>query len=78
MDVLITKAIKILAGLLLGTDVFRAILGAVERWAERGISGIEKRQAVIDELEELGYLLAKSTANLGVELAVTYLKRVAK
>ncbi len=66
--------IKTLAGLLLGSDVFKRILATVERWADKEISGVEKRDGVLDELQVIGLGLTKSLANVGVELAVQFLK----
>ena len=77
MNILIRQAIGILAGLILGSDVFARILATVERWAEMEISSAEKRNGVLNELEIIGLKLTESAARFGVELAVQYLKRVA-
>ena len=71
---LIQQAIHVVAGLILGSDVFTHILGATERWSDKEISGLEKKAGVLAELEILGLKLANSTANFGVELAVQYLR----
>lgn len=71
---LIQKAIQIVAGLILGSDVFVRILGVVERWADEKIDGATKRQGVLDELEIIGLSLTKSAANFGIELAVQLLR----
>ena len=60
--------------LILGSDVFGRVLAAVERWADKEISGVEKKQGVLDELEIIGLKLTKSGANFAVEAAVQYLK----
>lgn len=78
MNTLITQAISVLAGLILGSDVFTRIVGTVERWAEKEISSAEKRHGVLNELEIIGLKLSESLARLGVELAVAYLKRQEK
>ena len=74
MNTLIAFLIKQLADVVLGSDVFPRIVGAVERWAEKEISGAEKRKGVIDELEVIGLKLTESLANFGVELAVQYIR----
>jgi hypothetical protein len=71
---LIQQVIQVVAGLLLGSDVFTRILGVVERWADEKIDGASKRQGVLDELEVIGLTLTKSAANFGIELAVQFLK----
>lgn len=75
MNIIIQQTISVLAGLILGSDVFARILATVERWAEKEISSAEKRNAVLDKLEIIGLKLTESIARLGVELAVQYLKR---
>jgi hypothetical protein len=74
MNTVIAFLIQQLADITLGSDVFSRIVGAVERWAEKEISGAEKRAGVIDELEVIGLKLTESMANFGVELAVQYIK----
>ena len=78
MNGVIAFLISQLAGAILGGDVFTRILGTVERWAEKEISGAEKRHGVLDELEVIGLKLTESAARFGIELAVQYLKKVAK
>lgn len=77
-NVIIAQAINLVASLLLGGDIFSRILGTVERWAEKEISGAEKRHGVMAELEIIGLKMAESAARFGIELAVQYLKRVQK
>ena len=69
--------IKTLARIVIGTDAFSRILGIVERWSEEKISSAEKRDGVLNEIEVIGLKLSESAARLGVELAVTYLKKIA-
>jgi hypothetical protein len=78
MNSVIAFLISQLAGAILGGDVFTRILGTVDRWAEKEISGAEKRHGVLDELEVIGLKLTESAARFGVELAVQYLQKVAK
>jgi hypothetical protein len=76
MNVLIAQAIRLLAGLLLGSEVFDRIIAAVERWASVEVSNAERRHGVLDELQIIGIKISESAARLGVELAVSLLKRV--
>lgn len=78
MNAIIAQAINLLASLILGSEVFTRILATVERWAEKEITAAEKRHGVLDELEVIGLKLTESMARLGIELAVTYLKKVGK
>jgi len=71
-SVLLAQAVKFLAELILGSDVFNRVIGVVQRWEQKQISGIEKKQGVLAEFEILGLNLTGSFANLAVELAVAY------
>ena len=70
----ITFLIKQLANALLGADTFNRILASVQRWADKEISGLEKKQNVLSELEIIGLKLTEQLANLGVELAVAFVR----
>ena len=74
-NTLLLSLIKTLAGWLVGSELFRATLGAVERWADAGLSGAEKKSGVIAELQSIGYVFSKRAANLAVELALAYLDK---
>lgn len=74
MNIVIAFVIKQLADLLLGSEVFIRVVATVERWADKEISGAEKRIGVLDELEVIGLKLSKSLANFAVEIAVQYLR----
>lgn len=76
MSFLLKQAIQIVAGIILGSDVFKRILSTVERWAEKQINSDLKREGVLDELKVIGLEITESAARFGVELAVQYLKRV--
>lgn len=78
MNIVVQQAISLLASLLLGSDTFTRILGVVNRWADKEISSAEKRAGVLDEFEIIGLNTTKSLANLGLELAVAYLKNEVK
>ena len=70
----ITFLIKQLANALLGADTFNRILASVQRWADKEISGLEKKQGVLSELEIIGLKLTEQLANLGIELAVAFIR----
>ena len=78
MNSVVAFLISQLAGAILGGDVFTRFLGTVDRWAEKEISGAEKRHGVLAELEVIGLKLTESAARFGVELAVQYLQKVQK
>jgi len=74
MNSVVLFLLKQVVDLLLGSDVFERVLATVERWADKEISGLEKKQGVLAELEIIGLSLTKSGANFAVEAAVQYLK----
>lgn len=67
-------AIKSFATFILGGSVFSQIRGAVEAWEDKDLSGPLKRQAVQNYLSTMVKDLASWAINLGIELAVAYLK----
>ena len=71
-NILLTQAIKFLAQMILGSNVFTSVVGAVQRWEEKQISGLEKKTGVLKEFEVLGLNLVGRMANLAIELAVAY------
>lgn len=74
MNDIVLFLLKQIVDLILGSDVFERVLAAVERWADKEIDGLEKKQGVLAELEIIGLNLTKSGANFAVEAAVQYLK----
>ena len=74
MNGIVLFLLKQVVDLILGSDVFERVLAAVERWADKEIDGLEKKQGVLAELEIIGLNLTKSGANFAVEAAVQYLK----
>lgn len=67
-------AIKSFATFILGGSMFSQIRGAVEAWEDKELSGPMKRQAVQNYLSTMVQDLAGWAINLGIELAVAYLK----
>ena len=73
---IVSALIKTLANLILGSMIFDRVMAAVKRWADEKISGAEKKAGVLNELEIIGLELLEWEANLAIELAVAYLKKV--
>ena len=74
MNSIVLFLLKQVVDLILGSDIFDRVLGVVTRWSDKQISGIEKKQGVLAELEIIGLKLSQSSANFAVEAAVQYLK----
>jgi hypothetical protein len=71
-SILLAQAVKFLAELILGSEVFNHVIGVVQRWDTKEIAGVEKKKGVLSEFEVLGLNLTEAFANLAVELAVAY------
>lgn len=74
MNTLASFLLKKVVDLILGSDIFDRVLGAVKRWSEKEISGLEKKAGVLAEVEVIGLKLTNSAANFAIEAAVQYLK----
>ena len=74
MNKVIGFLIKQLANILLGDVVLQRIADRVEHWADFEISGAEKRNNVLADIEVIGLNLTESLANLGLELALQYIR----
>lgn len=74
MNSIVLFLLRQVVDLLLGSGIFDRVLATVERWADKEISGLEKKQGVLNELEIIGLNLSKSAANFAVEAAVQALK----
>jgi len=66
--------IALLANLILGSGLFDKIKQAVKDQEGKIISGAEKKNAAISQLTSIGVTAATSAINLGIELAVAWLK----
>lgn len=73
---LLKQAILAISNIILGSGVLDKVTVLVKEWADKKISGAEKREGVLDAMEVAGLKLSKSAANLAVELAVQLLSRV--
>lgn len=74
MNTVVAFLLKQVVDMILGTDVLERVAGAVERWDEKQISGLEKKQGVLKELEVIGLKLTGAAANFAVEAAIQYLR----
>ena len=74
MNPIIGFLLKQVVDIVLGADVFDRVLGAVERWADKEISSLEKQQGAKAEIEMLGIEVAGQWANWAIETAVALLK----
>lgn len=62
------------AKFIFGGVPFESMKRLVSAWNNTSMTGAEKRQSVLDEFTSLGYALAGWMVNLGLELAVAWLK----
>lgn len=62
------------AKFIFGGVPFESMKRIVADWNDSLMTGAEKRQGVLEEFASLGYALAAWLVNLGLELAVAWLK----
>jgi hypothetical protein len=62
------------AKIILGSALFERIKATVLRQEEKYLAGSQKRDAVLVELQVIGISTATYLINLGIELAVAWLK----
>lgn len=70
MNPVVLAAVNIFIKIVLGSDVFKRVEDRVVEWADRKISGAEKRKGVLDQLEVIGLKQAEWVLRLAIELAV--------
>ena len=73
-----TALISQFAKIILGGSLFERIKATVERQETKLLSGAEKRNEVVNELRIIGISGASWLINLGIELAVAWLRNQAK
>ena len=66
--------ISAFAKIILGSSLFDKIKESVIRQEQKFIEGSKKREAVLAELQVIGIGAASYLLNLGIELAVSWLK----
>lgn len=62
------------ASFVLGSTIFEKIKAVILRQDEKELTGAEKRHAAILEIKEIGLDIANWLVNLGIELAVAWLR----
>lgn len=70
MSPLVATAVSVFIRLVLGSQLFSRVEASVQRWAERELSGAEKRGGVLGELQVIGVHGAEWALRLAIELAV--------
>lgn len=63
------------AKFVIGGVPFESMKRIVADWDNEALTGEEKRKAVLHEFATLGYAIASWLVNLGIELAVAYLRK---
>jgi hypothetical protein len=72
-------AITSFAKLILGGDIFARIKGIVGRHdGHKGMTGPQKREAALEEARVIGLEIGEWAINLGIELAVAWLRSQAE
>jgi len=71
-------AINSFAQFMLGGETFKKIRHTVTALNARNLSGEQKRQIALEDIQAIAGDLAGWAINLGIELAVAYLKSLAK
>lgn len=74
MNGIVAFLLKQVVDMILGNDVIERVAATVQRWDDKEISGLEKKQGVLSELEIIGVKLSSAEANFAVEAAIQYLK----
>jgi hypothetical protein len=74
MNTVIAFLLKQVVDMILGSDVLERVAATVQRWDDKQISGLEKKQGVISELEIIGVKLTGAATNFAIEAAIQYLK----
>jgi hypothetical protein len=74
MNGIVAFLLKQVVDMILGNDVIERVAATVQRWDDKEISGLEKKQEVLSELEIIGIKLSGAAANFAVEAAIQYLR----
>lgn len=69
-NTIVKTLINSLGSILFTSMTFDRAKAAILRWEEKQISGVEKKEGVLDELQVIGIKLSAFAANLLVELAL--------
>lgn len=69
-----STAISSFAKFILGGTTFTRLIGIAKRQQDSNLSGAEKREAALADIEMIGLDIGGWAINLGIELAVAWLK----
>lgn len=75
-NAVVLQLIKLLAKWLVGSAFFKDALKVVQEWNAKQISGAQKKDGVIVDLEEAGWRVTGRVMNRGIELALAYIERL--
>jgi hypothetical protein len=73
-----TAAISSFARFIMGGDVFSRLINIIKRQQDKSITGHEKRQAAFEEVKIIGIEITDWAINLGIELAVAWVRSQSK
>lgn len=68
-------AIASFAKFIFGGDVFNRLLGIIKRQQDKSLTGPEKRHEAFEEVKIIGLEITDWAINLGIELAVAWLRQ---
>lgn len=74
MNPIVLSVVSAFVHAVLGSELFTRVEAAVHRWADKQISGAEKRGGVLAECEEVGIRAAEWVLRLAIEVAVGKMK----
>lgn len=73
-SIIVNAAIQTLVAVLGQSDLFVHVQGCVDRWESKALSGLDKKQGVVAELEKIGVQSTGWLVDTLIQLAVTKLK----
>ena len=71
-------AIASFASFIFGGSIFNRLLGIIKRQQSTVLTGPEKRAAAFEEVKVIGLEIADWAINLGIELAVAWMRAQSK
>ena len=78
MNALIIAAVKLIAKYTLGTGILEQVKAAVDEWATREISGLDKKEGVLNQLKASGLYISQRAFDDAVQLALIWADRETK
>ena len=77
-SIVINGLIHALASIVLGTGILEHFERVVDQWADKEISGLEKKTGAVAQLRKEGLILSEKAFNRGIELALILVESRAK